>query len=303
MSISIVIIVVFLLVLVLAFVPYFIMSPMLGKRVERIQYNSIEYGIEAEQMVLTTEDGLSLAAWRTKASQTKGTIIILSGIENPSVTAFFGYAKMFADNGWDSLLIEMRARNLSQGEEIGLGYTEWNDVITGLEYLSKDTRIAGLPVIAMGTSMGASTCIMAAGKDIRINGVISISGFSSWEDVFIDSMSSMGVPTFITVLEKPFVRLYTGLHYGFSKTNFSPLKALATFNARPLLLMHSTKDSQVPYKSFLRLKKVAEKNNLPFSTFIREGDEHFLCYEKYFHEPIQDTEFSHAIFSFLDTSF
>ncbi len=53
------------------------------------------------------------------------TVIILSGIENPSVTAFFGYAKMLADNGWDSLLIEMRARNLSEGEKIGLGYTEW----------------------------------------------------------------------------------------------------------------------------------------------------------------------------------
>lgn len=246
------------------------MSPLLGKRVERNQYNSLDYRVNAEQISLTTEDDLTLAAWRTKATDTKGTIIILSGIENPSVTAFFGYAKMLADNGWDSSLIEMRARNLSQGEEIGLGYTEWNDVIAGVNYLSNDSNVNNLPIVAMGTYMGGSTSIMAAGKDSRIDGAISISGFSSWEDAFVDNMGAQA-PAFLGVLEKPFVRLYCGIHYGFSTTNISPLKALKDFDDRPILLMHSTEDSQVPYDSFERLQKQAGKHNVNFSTFIREG--------------------------------
>lgn len=75
------------------------MNPLLRKRVERPQYSPNDYDIAAEQISLKTENGLSLAGWCTKANNTKGTIIILSGIENPSVTAFFGYAKMLADNG------------------------------------------------------------------------------------------------------------------------------------------------------------------------------------------------------------
>lgn len=31
---------------------------------------------------------------------------------------------MLSDNGWDCLLIEMRARSLSEGNDIGLGMTE-----------------------------------------------------------------------------------------------------------------------------------------------------------------------------------
>lgn len=231
------------------------------------------------------------------------TVIILSGIENPSVTAFFGYAKMLADNGWDSLLIEMRARNLSEGEKIGLGYTEWKDVVAGVNYLSNDSDVADFPIVVMGTSMGASAGIMATGRNSRIDGVISISGFSSWEDAFADNMSLMNAPKFFCTLEKPFVRLYLGFNYGFSATNYSPMKALANFGERPILLMHSTEDSQVPYSSFERLKKQAEKYNVKTFIFIREGDEHFICYDEYFDNPVQDIEFSNAILNFLNENY
>lgn len=303
-TISIVIIAIVSLLLVsLAVVPHIIMSPVLGKRVERPQYISEDYGITAEQISLRTEDGLSLAAWHTKANSGRGTVILLSGIESPSVTAFFGYAKMFADNGWDSLLIEMRGRNLSEGREIGLGYTEWNDVVAGVDYLSDNQEASDLPIIAMGTSLGGATSIMAAGKDPRVDGVIAISAFSSWEDAFLDNMNLVNVPRLFCTLEKPFVKLYLGIHYGFDTVSYSPLKALEYFGNRPLLLMHSTKDSQVPYPSFERLRKQAEKCNIDTSTFVREGDEHFLCYEEYFDNPLQDTEFSDSILRFLDANY
>jgi len=292
-----------LFLLFLSVIPHLIMNPILGKRVERPQYTSSDYGIAAEQVSLKTEDGLSLAGWRTKASDTKGTVIILSGIESPSVTAFFGYAKMLADNGWDSLLIEMRARNLSEGEEIGLGYTEWKDVVAGVNYLSNDSDVAVLPIVIMGTSMGASAGIMATGRNSRIDGIISISGFSSWEDAFADNMSLMDVPRFFCALEKPFVRLYSSLNYGFSVTNYSPLNALTNFGERPILLMHSTEDSQIPYSSFERLQKQAEKYNVNTFTFTREGDEHFICYEEYFDNPLQDIDFSDAILNFLNNNY
>lgn len=295
--------IIILFLLFLAIIPHLIMKPLLEKRVERPQYISSDYGIDSEQISLKTEDGLTLAAWRTRSKGTKGTVIILSGIENPSVTAFFGYAKMLADNGWDSLLIEMRARNLSEGEEIGLGYTELNDMIAGVNYLSEDLDIANLPIIALGSSMGASTSIMAAGKDSRIDGVISISGFSSWEDVFIDNMRLADAPEFFCTLERPFIRLYLGFHYGFSATNYSPLKAIESFGDRPILLMHSTEDSQVPYPSFERLLKQAEKYGVNTYTFIREGDEHFICYEKYHKNPVEDTEFSNTILNFLEDNY
>mgnify|MGYP000913819402 CR=1 FL=1 len=290
----------------LILIPFVIMPSFLGQRYEQKQYDSLDYGIPSERVALTTDDGLTLAAWRTRAtrsSQPKGTVIILSGIQNPSVTAFFGYAKMLADNGWDSLLIEMRARSQSEGEEIGLGMTEWRDVKAGVDFLSADEAVKDLPIVAMGTSMGGGTVIIAAGEVPEIDGVVAISAFSFWSDLFVDNMTAMGLPQAIGKMEIPFLNLYLGIHYGFEALQYAPLNGIRKLADRPILMMHSTGDSQVPFSEFEKLRDEAEKHNVNLTTFVREGDEHFVCYEPYFDDPAGDSEFSRAILNFLEVNF
>lgn len=284
-------------------IPAFIMPMFLGQRYEQEQYDSLDYRIDSERIMLTTEDGIPLAAWRTRAEDAKGTVIILSGIQNPSVTAFFGYARMLSDNGWDALLIEMRARGESGGDEIGFGMTEWRDVKAGVDFLSADETVSELPIVTMGTSMGGGTVLIAAGEMEEVDGVISISGFSSWTDLFVDNMSMFGMPKLIGILDIPFVNAYLGFHFGFDALKYSPLNGLEKIGERPILMMHSTEDSQVPYREFEKLKKKADKLGLNVTTFIREGDEHFICYDKYVQDPTQDVEFSQALLSFLENNF
>lgn len=283
--------------------PLYMMPMFLGQRFEQRQYISTDYGIESERVALTTDDGLNLAAWRTRAATNKGTIIILSGIQNPSVTAFFGYAKMFADNGWDALLIEMRARSLSEGDEIGLGLTEWRDVKAGVDFLLQDTSAKDLPIVAMGTSMGGGTVITAAGEIPQIDAVISLSAFSAIDDLIADFMTSADIPRAFAIADVPFVVGYIGLHYGFDALQYTPLNGIAKLGTRPILMMHSTNDTQVPYRQFEKLYAAAQKNNIDVTTFIREGDEHFICYEDYVFAPAEDTAFSGAILDFLVKKF
>ena len=68
-------------------------------------------------------------------------------------------------------------------------------------------------------------------------------------------------------------------------------------------MMHSTGDTQVPYREFEKLFSKAKEQNLNVTTFIREGDEHFICYERFFEHPEEDTEFSNAVLSFLSANF
>lgn len=297
------IVLVVLLVAVLIAIPFMVMPMFLGQRYEQEQYDSLQYGIPSERITLTTDDSLAIAAWRTRADNTKGTVIILSGIQNPSVTAFFGYAKMLADHGWDSLLIEMRARSESQGDEIGFGMTEWLDVKAGVDFLSSDSDVKALPIVTMGTSMGGGTVIIAAGELQEVDAVISISAFSSWPDLFVDYMTISGVPRFIGVLDTPFVTMYLGFHFGFGRLGYSPMNGIAKLGKRPILMMHSTQDTQVPYSQFEKLLKEAGNNDIDVTTFIREGDEHFICYEEYLDSPTQDAEFSKTILNFLNTKF
>ena len=149
--------------------------------------------------------------------------------------------------------------------------------------------------------MGAGTVIIAAGEIPRIDAVISISAFSSWPDLFVDNMAMTGIPKVLGIIDIPFLQMYMGLHFGFEALAYSPVNGIAKLGDRPILMMHSTGDTQVPYREFESLLDKAKNKNIDVTTFIREGDEHFICYEQFVKTPTLDVEFSQAILSFLQT--
>ncbi len=289
-----------IIIVILAIIPPMLMRSIVNTHMEVETYSPDDYGIEAKELTLETEDSLSLAAWEVEKKNPKGIVILLSGIQNPSVTAFWGYSKMLQDNGYSSLLIEMRSHGASEGEKVWLGTTEYLDVLAGVEHIKSQEEYQNTPIIVWGTSMGGVTAINAIGEIADIDGIISGSAYSSWPDVFSDNMVNMGLPPFLAAAEKPFVSLYMGLQLGFDKLTMNPLNQIGKLDGRPALLMHSTEDSQVPYKSFERLIKNAPDN---ITTFIREGDQHFICFEEYFENPIEDKEFSGAVLDFLASNF
>ena len=293
--------VVIVAVIGLIVIPIVISHKFLGRRFQQKQYDPSDYGVAFERITLKTDDGLNLAAWRTWANteSAKGTIIILSGIMNPSVTAYFGFAKMFADNDWDSLLVEMRARSLSEGTTTGFGMTEWLDVKAAVELLADDKAVCTLPIVAMGTSMGGATVLTAAGELPGINAVISLSAFATFTDMAVELLPAYGVPKFIARIDRPFINMVLGFRLGFDVIKYSPIKGLAKLGSRPLLLMHTTEDAEIPYSQFEKLLNVAQENNIQVTTFTREGCHHFVCYSEHFLHPMRDKEFGQFILDFL----
>lgn len=317
----------------LIIVPLFATSLLLNQHFEQPQHDPADFGLspqQVERITLSTDDGLDLAAWRVLAdagsgegaadgtgaadtggdvdgdpANTKqpphGTVIILSGIQNPSVTAFFGYGRMLADAGWDTLLVEMRARSLSEGTTIGLGYTEWLDVKAGVDYLAADPRTdaSDQPIIAMGTSAGGATVLTAAGEVPRIDGVIAISAFSTFTDAYIDNAANMGFPRSLGNASRPFMHLNLGMRFGFDATQRTPIAAVSKLGDRPLLLMQSTDDREVPYAHFERLHDAATAADVPLTIFVREGNYHFVVYSHLLENPEQDPEFTSALLDFL----
>ena len=87
-----------------AFIPLQIMGEMTNRHCEFEIYEPDVFGIDATKITLHTEDDLKLVAWDVEAEKPRGTVIFVSGIHNPSVTYFFGHAKMMKDNGFSSLL-------------------------------------------------------------------------------------------------------------------------------------------------------------------------------------------------------
>lgn len=299
-AIIIIIVLVILFIGALAAAPFFITGDMLSTHIDYNKINPEDYNVTSTKKMLKSDDGYDIATYFVEAEAPKATIIIVSGIHKPSVEAFYGYAKMLRDNDYSTLLVQMRAHGESSGSTISLGMSEWKDVKAGVQYINTLDTYKDLPIITLGTSMGGATVLNAAGEVDDIDAVISISAFSSWGDVFEDNMVAMEAPAILAKMERPFANLYLGMKYGFDNLKYSPIKQIEKSFDIPVLLMHSTDDSQIPYKSYERLLDKIDGNNDELFLFTRDGDEHFICYDEYFDNPQEDKEFSNAVLDFLE---
>lgn len=283
---------------VLAAIPPLIMGEIVDQHVSfRDTWTGEEYGLETTRLVLTTDDGLEVVAYEVFVEQPQAIIIFLSGIHNPSVTAFFGHARMLHEHGYASILLEMRAHGESEGDTIALGYEEHLDVRAVVDHIKADARYQDVPIAVYGVSMGGSTAINATGLMPEIDGLISLSAYSSWDEVFVDNMG-IGEP--LASVQRFFVRVYTTIRYGWDNRHVTPRNQIQNLGDRPALLIHSRQDSQVPFANFERLVAVAPGH---VETWVREGDLHMIVEGEYFLEPEQDTEYGMRILGFLKKHF
>ena len=302
-----ILIIVTISIVFLIMIPIIVINPMINQHVEFGKiYTAEDFDLNSEDFVLKTPDGINLQCYLVKASQiegydlSKGSIIFLSGIHNPSVTAFFGHAEWLRKLGYDCYLLEVRAHGLSSGNQIGLGYTETLDVDTVVQYIIDQGNTIDQAIIIFGLSMGGAIAINSIGLNDKIDGVISLSAYSSFDETFTDIMHIMGAPKFYTVIQKPFVKFYTTFKFGYTNAHKRPVEQIKNLRNRPALLLHSTEDDQVPYSNFIRLTKNMSEN---MHTYTKQGNHHFILEYKDFLNPTNDTEYKELIENFLNKYF
>ena len=288
--------IVLLVIGALVTIPVLVMNSLVNMHVEFEEvWTAEEFGIEAEHFFVTTEDGLRISAYEVPVENPKAVIICMSGIHNPSVTAFFGHARLFRGNQYATILFDMRAHGESEGNMICLGYKEYLDAKAIVKHIKEDPAYQDIPVVIFGVSMGGTTAINAMGEIPEIDGLISIAAFSAWEDVFYELMAFQS-PVFLAKMVKPFVPLVTVLKYKVNVWKIKPVKEIQKLGNRPALIMHTKGDTQVPFASFERIMRHAPSH---VQTFIREDDMHFMT--ENFTEPEKDTEYAATILGFLDS--
>lgn len=271
------------------------MNSMLNRHVSfNKTWTAEEFGLEAEHFFVKTEDGFNISAYEVTVDTPKAVIVCLSGIHNPSATIYFGHAQLFKKHNFATIMLDMRSHGESDGNKICIGYKEWLDVKAIIKHIKDKPLYNNVPVIVFGVSMGGATAINATGEIADIDGLISLSAFSSWEDVFYDNMKT-SVPKIFAKICKPFVSLVTYLKFGTDSRTIMPKKEIEKLENRPALLMHSKDDSQVPFRSF---ETIIEHAPLHVEIFIRKGDIHFITED--FVNPEEDKEYADKIIQFIN---
>ena len=290
--------IILLTIVIFAIIPPLVMNDMVNHHVTFADtWTGAEQGLEPTRLVLTTRDDLDVVAYEVYVENPKAVVIFLSGIHNPSVTAFFGHARLLLDEGYASILLEMRAHGESEGDVIALGFKEYQDTRAVVDYIRSDPRYVGTPIVVYGLSMGGAVAINSIGQIPEIDALISLSAYSAWDDLFLDNMGASGL---VAAVQQPFVRLYTGIKYGWANRTINPKDEIRKLGNRPALLIHSRGDTQVPYANFERL---VERAPAHVETWTREGDLHFIVQDDLFLTPHEDTEYAERILKFLNGHF
>ncbi len=260
-------------------------------------YQASDYGLIEDQMNLETEDGFNVWISEIYTERPKAVIIYLTGIIQPSVTYFYGHAKYMKENGYASILLEVRGHGNSDGNQICLGYEETNDVKTVVEYIKSEEKYNGVPIVLQGVSMGGTIAVNAFGQDEDIDVLIAMSVYSSFEEVSMDIADKYGVPKFIQVFEKPLIQTALKMVFGSNAVNhIKPIEQIHNTKGRPVMLIACSDDAEVPSVSTQRLKKA----NPEVQMWIRDSWEHFIVQNCDFVNVEQDKEYCSRILNFIE---
>ncbi len=199
-----------------------------------------------EEIYIKARDGIMLHAWYLPAEKPTDRIVIgCHGYTSCGLNDFSAHSYFFHEQGFDCLIPDHRAHGDSDGKYIGFGILDRFDCLSWINYVQNrfgnDKRI-----LLHGTSMGATTVLMASGlPDFpdSVKGIISDCAFTSPYDIFSHILKrDYHIPKFpIMNINSAICRKKAG--YGFN--DYSTLTAMKTVKC-PVLFIHGSDDNFVP---------------------------------------------------------
>lgn len=212
--------------------------------------NPAELGLHYEEINVITDDGLKLNSWLIKsASPARGTILYLHGVADCKIDGI-RHAKLLHDHGYNVFLHDSRRHGESDGTFCTYGFYEKQDVLRVIDYLVSRTDIKPGKIGIIGTSMGASVALQAAGLDKRIVAVVAENPFATLRSIFDDYQRRIVKLPFHFLRNIVIVR--SELMARFKASDVSPLDSVKNVDI-PLLFMYGTKDQLINYQYSIAL--------------------------------------------------
>ena len=200
--------------------------------------------IAPEPIEITSFDGLRLRGIFVPAENARGSVLFMHGYRSSGIGDFCCVLRFYHDCGLNIFLPDQRASGKSEGKYITFGVHESADCRKWVDFANEKVG-KDLPLILDGMSMGASTVLMSADRDLpeNVKGIIADCGFTSpWEILKHQLKSLYKLPPF------PFLYTTDILSKIFAKYGFKQRSTLYSMknNKIPTLFIHGKADNFVP---------------------------------------------------------
>ena len=254
------------------------------RRVECCKTVPEDLGLKSETIALTSSDGIPLKGWWVPAELSRGSVIVLHGMDGLDAACLLPHAKFLHDAGWSAFLLDMRAHGRSGGQRIGLSIEEPRDVGAALDWLEAQPTLKGKPIVLLGLSMGGAVALRTAASRPDVDGVISVSAFAS-----LDHMMGHGLQLWLG-------RMGVLTLYHAWTPRASAVHDIPRIGPRPILLMHGTADRQIPVEEAYLLRNAAGPNA---ELWIVPGADHLVFKEDGNGKGQADVDYRTHILEFL----
>lgn len=214
-----------------------------NKKIAKENSEKWSEAIQQKQVEVKANDNITLRGTEyLNQEETNKWAIILHGYRsNPSSVLTIG--EHFSEKGYNVLIPSMRACADSEGEYVGMGWLDKEDLKCWINLIMEENKNA--EIILHGSSMGAATVLMASGDELPANvkNIIADSGYTSVWDIFAsEAKARFNLPEF------PVLNMFQIVANRKAKYDIKEASSLEQVkkSKTPILFIHGDKDDFVP---------------------------------------------------------
>ena len=214
-----------------------------NKKIAKENSEKWSEAIQQKQVEVKANDNITLRGTQyLNQEETNKWAIILHGYRaNPNSVLTIG--EHFSKKGYNVLIPSMRACADSDGEYVGMGWLDKEDLKCWINLIIEENKNA--EIILHGSSMGAATVLMASGDELPANvkNIIADSGYTSVWDIFAsEAKARFNLPEF------PVLNMFQIVANRKAKYDIKEASSLEQVkkSKTPILFIHGDKDDFVP---------------------------------------------------------
>ena len=231
------------------------------------------WGLDYEDVLFTSADGVALRGWFIPAQPARGTVVLCHGHAG-SMDPDLKYAPWLHDAGYNVLMFDFRGHGRSGGTVVSMGYLERYDLLGALHFL----HARGIDRVGvLGFSMGGAVAMATAPLNRAIRVVISDGGFATLQGAVAGGIRERFKTRWSHELLSYLMVSIAGWRLGVNLRAADPVRWVAHISPAALLLIHGGRD---PYVSLTDVSRLYTKARPPKDVWIvpeaghRRVDEH-----------------------------
>ncbi|MCI8484132.1 MAG: alpha/beta hydrolase [Lachnospiraceae bacterium] len=230
---------------------------------------------ERRKISRETEDGYQLVAEEFPAEEESHNWVLLLHGYTGWKEEMYPFAYWYHEQGFHVVAPDLRCQGESQGDFIGMGWTDHFDCMLWVDYILEQDQEA--QIVLHGQSMGAATALMMTGEKnlpANVRAVVSDSAYTDAYAMFHEKIKEwFHLPAFFLVDSACLVLKIRG---GYDLKDASAIRAVKKSQI-PILFIHGDSDAMISVQMSRELYEAAD---CPKELLIVEGAGHGQTQEK-----------------------